>query len=145
MNSVISATTGAAYGTAITVSRQEGFLDAARELLSDALEQECAGHFDVALESAYRAALRTAGAQVAASPAVGKRKRLPSSAWDKLKLTGERGAYWSSVFSSYSRMRGRVASGIDLQPSPVRVRELIRDAEKFFAEVSGESTGLAAA
>lgn len=145
MNSVISATTGAAYGTVPAATRHEEFLDAARELLVQAAHQASQGKADLALESAYRAALRTAGAVIADSPAIAKRKRLPSSAWAKLRLTGARGAHWAEVFESYSRLRGRVASGIELRPDPAVAAELIDRAGEYYAEVSGEVTGLAAA
>ena len=145
MNSVISATTGAVYGAVPAASRGENFLGAARALLSEAYAYLGAEQPDLALESAYRAALRTAGAVLANSPVIAKRKRLPTSAWAKLILTGVRGAYWADVFEGYSRLRGRVSSGIELKPDATTVAELVDRAAEFYAEVAGEAPGMAAA
>ncbi|EFK53589.1 SAV_6107 family HEPN domain-containing protein [Corynebacterium genitalium ATCC 33030] len=145
MNSVISATTGTVYGTVPAASRSENFLGTARALLDESYAHLGAGRSDLALESAYRAALRTAGAVVADSAVIAKRKRLPTSAWAKLKLTGVRGGYWAEVFEGYSRLRGRVASGIELKPDGALVAELVDRAAAFYAEVAGEGPGMAAA
>lgn len=153
MNSVISATTGAAYGAvpaglgsdARGGARVEEFLNSARTLLAEANEHMAREEFDLALESAYRSALRTAGAAVAMSAVVKKRKRVPTSAWDKLRLTGVRGVLWADRLSVYSRIRGRVASGIELKPAKSIVSALVQDASAFLAEISGEGEGLSAA
>ena len=65
---------------------------------------------------AYRAALRAAGARVAGST-VGRRKRLPSSAWEQVALIGAADAQWAAEFGEYSRVRSRVASGMDPVPA----------------------------
>ncbi|MDK8625381.1 SAV_6107 family HEPN domain-containing protein [Corynebacterium appendicis] len=145
MSSVISATTGAVYGVVPVASRHDEFLQSARALLADAHAQLAAGSYDLALESAYRAALRTAGAVIAQSTVVAKRKRLPTSAWEKLALTGSRGTYWANTFSGFSRLRGRVASGIELKPRVADVGRLVELAEEFFAEAGGEGSGMSAA
>ena len=145
MNSVISATTGAAYGVVPRVTRQESYLATARDLLDGALARQAEGAYDLALEDAYRAALRTAGAVVAGSDVVANRKRLPSSAWDKLALTGPSGKRWAATFRGYSRLRGRVASGIELRPDPATVESLIVAVQEFFSEVAGEGTDRIAA
>lgn len=145
MSSVVSATTGAVYGTTPAVSRRDEFLAAAGPLLEDARDQLAAGAGDLALESAYRAALRTAGAVVAQSATVAKRKRLPTSAWEKLALTGPRGTYWANTFSDFSRIRGRVASGIELHPRTADVERLLGYAIDFYAETAGETGGMSAA
>lgn len=145
MASVVSATTGAVYGAAPAVSRHDDFLLAASALLADAREQLDAGADDLALESAYRAALRTAGAAITQSDVVAKRKRLPTSAWEKLALTGPRGSYWAEKFSGYSRVRGRVASGIELRPRKEDVDSLFALALNFYTETAGEQGGAVAA
>lgn len=145
MNSIISATTGATYGTVPRPTRHDKFLDSARGLLADAHLRIAHGEYDLAVESAYRAALRTAGAVIAESVAVAKRKRLPTSAWDKLRITGPQGEMWADVFSGYSTLRGRVASGIELRPNPLKATALVADAADFYAEVAGEDQSLAAA
>lgn len=145
MSSVVSATTGAVYGATPTASRHDEFLESARVLLDDARVQFAAGSGDLAVESAYRAALRTAGAVIAGSATVAKRKRLPTSAWEKLALTGPRGKYWADTFSAFSRMRGRVASGIELHPRAEDVELLLNLAMDFYCETSGEEGGMFAA
>lgn len=132
MGNVISATTGRAYGAKARPSRSENFFAAADHLLAAARVDVDAGRYDLALENAYRAALRIAGARNASSSVLRKRKRLPTSAWDKLALTGDEGARWAGVFSRYSALRGRVASGIETDPSPGTVKELLTQAEAFY-------------
>lgn len=145
MSSVVSATTGAVYGATPATSRHDEFLESARPLLDDAQRQLMAGAGDLAVESAYRAALRTAGAVIAQSATVAKRKRLPTSAWEKLALTGPRGAYWAESLSKFSRMRGRVASGIELHPRVEDVERLVGLAASFYAETAGGEDGMFAA
>jgi len=145
MSSVISATTGAVYGAVPATLQHDEFLASGRALLEDAHAQLAAGAYDLALESAYRAALRTAGAVIAQSAVVAKRKRLPTSAWDKLALTGARGAYWANAFSGFSRLRGRVASWIELNPQRGDVERLVQLASEFFGETAGEGSDMTAA
>ena len=124
MSSVVSATTSKAYGSTSRPSRRDTFLTSADSLLLAAREEVERGQFDLAMESAYRAALRVAGAVCAGSSAVKKRKRLPTSAWEKLALTGLQGEQWAARFKQFSRERGRVASGIQSNPDPAVVLEL---------------------
>lgn len=140
MASVVSATTGSVYGAGARVSRADQFLAAAESLIAQAHDDFEAGRHDLAMENAYRAALRVAGARSAQSPVIRKRKRLPTNAWDKLALTGAAGAEWAAVFRRYSGQRGRVASGIDLNPGSAVVHRLLADVEDFYsATVAGES------
>lgn len=140
MASVVSATTGAVYGQGARLGRADQFLAAAEALIAEAHDDFEAGRYDLALENAYRAALRIAGARNASSPIVRKRKRLPTSAWDKLSLTGDDGAHWAAVFKGYSAQRGRVASGIEANPGSEVVHRLLTDAEDFFLQTrAGES------
>lgn len=145
MQSVISATTSRAYGAPARMSRRDSFLASAESLLVAAHEEFEDGRADLAMESAYRAALRIAGAAVADSEAVRKRKRLPTSAWEKLALTGERGKHWAARFRTYSHLRGRVVSGLELHPDAATVYRLIADAEEFYHEVHPGESPLAAA
>lgn len=138
MGNVISATTRSAYGTR-RGSQRETFLSSAGELLDTSRMHLESGSYDLALEYAYQAALRTAGAEVATSVSVARRKRLPSSAWDKLALTGQTGKEWAAIFAGYSRLRGRVASGIELHPAPADVEKLVDLAHEFFREVNGDA------
>ncbi|WP_115686173.1 SAV_6107 family HEPN domain-containing protein [Corynebacterium senegalense] len=132
MNSIISATTGAAYGAVAGASKSSKFFAAADGLLGRASALAASGDYALALEYGYRAALRIAGAVCADSPVIRRRKRLPSSAWDKLALTGESGAAWAGELSRYSALRGRVASGIETAPDPETVRSFLRRVEEFY-------------
>ena len=145
MNSVMSATTSRVYGASVRRSRRDAFLDAAEDLISAAHHDIEAGRFDLAMENAYRAALRVAGAVNAGSDAVRKRKRLPTSAWAKLALTGDAGKEWATRFQAFSAARGRVASGIEQHPDPAVVLDLLGAAEDFLAATQPGAARLAAA
>lgn len=144
MSSVVSATTSKAYGSTSRPSRRDTFLTSADSLLLAAHEEVERGQFDLAMESAYCAALRVAGAVCAGSNAVKKRKRLPTSAWEKLALTGSQGEQWAARFKQFSRERGRVASGIQSNPDPAVVLELLAAAEEFYFWAHPSLTPLAA-
>ncbi|AQQ15644.1 hypothetical protein CGLAU_08445 [Corynebacterium glaucum] len=135
MGSIVSATTRATYGATASLSRRDQFLASAETLIAAAHDEIEAGQFDLALENAYRGALRVAGAANADSPDLRKRKRHPSSAWEKLALTGDDGKRWAARFQTYSRTRGRVASGIDTAPDPKLVLRLLADVEEFYRDV----------
>lgn len=134
MGQVISATTRFAPAT----RARERFLGQAHLLLRDAHNNAAVGDFDLALECAYQAALRTAGALSAGSTVLAKRKRLPSSAWERLKLVGGDSARWAETLSAYSRLRSRVASGVEWDLDPSAVRQFITQVEAFLAEVDGD-------
>ena len=144
IGSVVSATTGAVYGRGARVSRTDQFLAAAEELIGLAHDDFEAGRHDMAMENAYRAALRVAGSRNAASPIVRKRKRLPTSAWDKLALTGDDGAHWAAVFKRYSAQRGRVASGIETDPGAAVVYRLLAHADEFYQSTRAGEAPMAA-
>lgn len=144
LNSVISSTTSKAYGSARRPSRRDTFLGSADSLLLAAHEEVEAGRLDLAMENAYRAALRIAGAVCAESEAVRKRKRLPSSAWDKLALTGADGEEWAARFKKYSSVRARVASGIEPHPDSKMVFELLAAVEEFYFYAHPSYASLAA-
>lgn len=135
MGQVISATTR--FGGKGSAS--DRFLASARSLLVDADRDAQAGKWDLALENAYRAALRVAGARIASSAAVAKRRRLPTSAWDRLALVDAAGAGRARDFAAYSGLRQRVASGIIVDPDEATVRRVLDLAREFLAEVEAES------
>ncbi len=114
------------------VTQAHGFLHAAYSSFS---QQD----YGQALECAYLSALRTAGAVTAVSPAIRKRKRLPSSAWERLRLTGVEGKQWAEKFVGFSSLRGHVASGIVTHVPPARVWDLITYAQGFLDSVEGLS------
>ncbi|GAB3940555.1 SAV_6107 family HEPN domain-containing protein [Corynebacterium tapiri] len=126
MGDIISATTTA------TEAKSARFLSSASLLLDQAERCAEAGEWGLALENAYQAALRTAGARTSADPAIKRRKRLPTSAWARLQLMGGDAQRWAVELSGYSRLRSRVLSGIEPDPDPGRVRELIDLARAFY-------------
>lgn len=134
MTNVVSATTKFSGRP----SKREEFLSKAAVLLVEARAQQAAGRYDVALETAYRAALRTAGARIAASK-VAKRVRKPQGAWEQLKLVDESGKQWAEVFEAFSRKRARVASGLDFNVEPLIVARLVAHVEEFLAEAEIEA------
>ncbi|OHF36261.1 SAV_6107 family HEPN domain-containing protein [Corynebacterium sp. HMSC074A01] len=127
--SVVSATVSRASSAE---GKRDRFLAAADGFLAQAHEELEAGREDIALEQAYLAALRIAGAVCATAPAIRKRRRLPTSAWDKLAITGADGKRWAGTFRQYSALRGRVASGIQREVPAARVAELLGEAERFY-------------
>ncbi|MDO5668814.1 MAG: SAV_6107 family HEPN domain-containing protein [Corynebacterium sp.] len=135
MAQIISATTRFAGSGAGT--RQADFLSRARALLAQAVEHRAAGRWDLALEAAFQAALRTAGARIAMS-SVSSRRRRPTSAWDQLRLVDEAGERWADTFVQYSRLRSRVSSGLELDVDHVVVSRVLDLAGEFLAEVEGE-------
>lgn len=140
MSQVISATTkfsGPAH-------KREEFLSKAAVLLAEARAHQANGQHDIALESAYRAALRTAGARIAGSK-VAKRVRKPQGAWEQLKLVDDEGKQWAEVFEAFSRTRSRVASGLDFNIEPLVVARLIAHVEEFLNEAEIEAGWLPAA
>lgn len=140
MNSVISATTGSVSGAPVRVGKSATFLATAESLLEESRAYLAAGDYSLALEYGYRAALRVAGAVNADSPVIRKRKRLPTSAWEKLALTGAEGKEWAEKLEKFSTLRSRVSTGIVTSPDSVVVRHVVALAEEFYAEVAyGES------
>ena len=137
MAQIISATRTRSAGRAS--GKRARFLFQARELLDAARGYAAEGRFDQALEVAYQSALRTAGARVAAS-AVARRRRLPSSAWDRLALVGVEEKWWAESFKGYSRTRARVASGLDEVPGGDFVYGLMQRAAQFLDESELETS-----
>ena len=123
------------YLQANVQSRRQKFLRAAQGLISEAALQLAEGRNDVAFENAYQSALRIAGARIAESVVLSKRKRLPGSAWDKLEMIDEAGAERAAYFRSYSRLRSLVASGVRDAPATEVVQELLDNSWDFLAEV----------
>lgn len=141
MGNVISATTRFARKE----QARDRFLSSAHDLIEQAEAYMEAGDWALALESAYQAALRTAGARNVSSPVIAKRKRLPSSAWDRLRLVDERGASRAQELGGYSALRSRVVSGIVPDPEPAVVTALFNAAREFLMEVDAEAGWLSVA
>ncbi|MDO4908738.1 MAG: SAV_6107 family HEPN domain-containing protein [Corynebacterium sp.] len=113
------------------------------DLLMQAREFLFAGDLSLAVEYAYRAALRCAGARVADSP-VAKRKRKPSNAWEQLAMIDELGKQRAMQFQAFSRIRQRVVAGLRTDIDEAKVRTLIDAVDEFISEVQYEGTSLAA-
>lgn len=127
MSPVVSATTRFNSGRR---SKNAIFLTRAHYLLREAQERFSVGDNEQAVESAYQAALRTAGAVVAASPVAHKR-RAPRSAWDQLALVTDWGEGWATEFRKFSRLRSRLISGLPVDYDTADVRKLIECAGDF--------------
>lgn len=130
MAQVISATTRFTHQG----GKRAEFLAKAQLLLEQSREHFSAGEVDLALEYAYQAALRVAGARIAESP-VARRKRKPTDAWGQLRLVDADGVRQAETFERYSRFRSRVSSGIERDPAPESVTEVMEKAAAFHAEV----------
>ncbi|APT92219.1 hypothetical protein CPHO_04185 [Corynebacterium phocae] len=142
MAQVISATT--AFGRNSLSGKRTRFLLQAHDLLLRARSRAAAGDFEQAVEYAYQAALRTAGAWVADS-SVGRRKRLPASAWDRLSLVGGAAGEWVELFRPYSRLRSRLISGLEDSVSADNAMALISSVADFLYAAEGTELVAAAA
>lgn len=134
MAQVISATTSFNRGAGAKYQR---FMLQAGQLLAQARTYAVQSRWDQALEMAYQAALRTAGARISLS-AVARRKRKPSSAWDQLALVDVESKRWAEKLAAFSRLRGRVASGLESDVPESTVFELMELTSTFMAEVEAE-------
>ncbi|MGV0326263.1 SAV_6107 family HEPN domain-containing protein [Corynebacterium confusum] len=134
MAHVISATRQATTRASRTsgVGKQQHFLRQARMLIEQAREYAADGRFEEALEVAYQAGLRTAGARIAVSM-VARRKRKPSSAWEQLALVSAEGKEWAQEFGQYSKLRSRVSLGLEDGVEEDAVFELMGLAARFMA------------
>lgn len=130
MSNVVSATTR-------FVQRAGGaqrLLDGAYIHLAQAGELSHRGDMCSALEYAYRAALRAAGARVAMSP-IAARKRKPTSAIEQLRLVGKVENVWADKIASYSRLRSRISTGLETEVSAQTVRGLISIVSDFLHDI----------
>ncbi|KQB86768.1 SAV_6107 family HEPN domain-containing protein [Corynebacterium lowii] len=142
MVQVISATALQAYRESRGGARRsrrsevspEAFLVKAGALLDRARAERQRGQGDEAFEFAYRCALRVAGAVIASSP-VGKRRRLPTGAWARLRLVDVRGGDWADEFEAFSRLRSRLNSGLESGVEERVVDSLLALASEFLDEV----------
>ncbi|QGU01709.1 hypothetical protein CKALI_04150 [Corynebacterium kalinowskii] len=142
MATVVSATTRSISGGQ---GKRASFISRASILLRDAVLSYSQGELADALEFAYQAALRTAGAYVAGTP-VAKRRRKPTGAWGQLALAGPEGKAWSASFAPYSTIRSRLITGLDSAVDSETVTELIELVEHFLDEVEtgGQDSPMAA-
>ncbi|OFS24098.1 hypothetical protein HMPREF3067_00085 [Corynebacterium sp. HMSC04H06] len=101
-------------------------------LIEQAREYAADGRFEEALEVAYQAGLRTAGARIAVSM-VARRKRKPSSAWEQLALVSAEDKEWAQEFGQYSKLRSRVSLGLEDGVEEDAVFELMGLAARFMA------------
>lgn len=140
MAQIISATTRfSGAGT-----HRADFIFKARALLAQAVEYRASGEWDLALEAAYQAALRSAGARISASAVSGKRRR-PTSAWDQLRLVDADGERWAGAFEQYSRLRSRVSSGLERDVDHSVVNRVMDLTTEFLAQVEAEAGWVTAA
>ncbi len=134
MSAVVSATTRFNSQSHSPKNTSGSFLHRAHLLLAEAIEYRRQNRLDLALETAYQAALRTAAARIAQSP-VATRKRKPTSAWAQLRLVGSAEAQWADLFAGYSTFRSRVGSGIETNVPLEKVTALISHVGRFMDDV----------
>ncbi|MCF4006274.1 hypothetical protein L1O03_03655 [Corynebacterium uropygiale] len=108
----------------------------AHSLLEQAEAQREQGDYAHAFESAYQAALRTAGSRIEEA-GLRRRRRVPSGAWQRLALIDERGAYWAEVFRRFSSTRQRLMAGVRGIDDPRRLDELLARVGEFLDECEG--------
>ncbi|GGG70705.1 SAV_6107 family HEPN domain-containing protein [Corynebacterium pelargi] len=131
MNTVVSATTGYQRpGKAGQLLHQSAMLQ--REAVA-MLER---GDITVALEYAYRAALRVAGAWVSQTP-IARRVRKPQGVWAQLELSGEAGQAWAREFHPWSTLRARASMGLEVDVDAAKVRALMSLVEDFAQAIDG--------
>lgn len=137
MSTIVSATTR-------SIGRGQGkrakFIGRSSVLLREAMQHYRDANYADALECAYQAALRAAGAYITSSP-VATRRRRPTGAWKQLALVDSTGKQWADVFSTYSRMRSRVMTGLDSEVSATVVKELLMQVEEFLDVVESADQG----
>ena len=85
-----------------------------------------------ALELAYQAALRVAGAVLAGAPV---RRSAGRGAWNQIRRRAPHYAGWSDRFLPVSKIRGRLLLGLDVPVDAADVDRLRRMATEFKAEV----------
>lgn len=134
MTAVVSATTGMQR-----MGKSGELLVHADALLRDASLMLERNDYAVALEYAYRAALRVAGAWVAQTP-VARRVRRPRSMWEQLRLTGDAGVQWAEDFHHYAQLRSRVSMGLDVELSSADVERLMDKVAQFQSAVQCADT-----
>lgn len=109
------------------------FLEKARILLHQARQYRRDGDLALALEFGYRSSLRTAGAMIASSP-VAQRTRKPRGAWNQLALVDDTAAAWAIELSSFSRVRSRASSGLEVDLSEAYIDGFLTRVEAFMDE-----------
>lgn len=117
------------------IGRYYKLLEAAASLIVEARNKLRSGDAQQALEFAYWAGLRLAGARVAVSP-VDKRRRKPASAWEQLALVNKSGEQWAQLFQPYSRLSREIGLGFNPEVSQLQVHALLKLVEELRAEVS---------
>ncbi|MBG9325346.1 hypothetical protein I4J33_02375 [Corynebacterium belfantii] len=141
MSVIISATTRFAGKS----GKGHDFLAKAELMLNESRKWEAQGDNASALEYAYRAGLRAAGAMVTCSR-IASRKRKSSNVWDHLRMIGPEGIQWADRFQKFSRTRSRVVSGIDPGVSVEVVHRLQLLVDEFIVYLlAGEYPGQEAA
>lgn len=132
MTAIVSATTS----TIKTTSNKRAIMvGRAIHLQNSAVIALQNGQLADALEFAYQAALRTAGAYFAEPQKV--RRKKSGSVWDRIAKMDDRGAFWAAKFKPYSRTRARALSGLPVDFVTTDVQELLSLVDEFLAEVEG--------
>lgn len=107
----------------------ETFLEDAQHLLT---ASEHCSEADDAVEFAYQAALRVAGAVLATLP---RKRGGPTGAWAQLRHRIPELADWAAKFEAYSRLRSRLLMGLERDVDPAVPEQLRLLARSFMTDV----------
>lgn len=116
------------------LSDAELFAWKAHTLLSQGKKEHGLGNYEMSVELAYQAALRCVGAMVAAS-SLARKKRLPTNAWDQLRLLGECEAQQADEFQRFSVLRKRATLGVGPELTESAVAEMLAAVDSFVDDV----------
>lgn len=123
---------------AVALTRHRKLVASAEMLMGKARAYVRDGDASQALEFAYWAGLRLAGARVAVS-SVDKRRRKPTSAWEQLALIDAAGKQWAHRFQPYSRLSRDIELGLGAEISDLQVMSLFKLVEEFLVEVAAQT------
>lgn len=146
---VVSATTRGAVSAARPASGSaalrggasgQQFVVKAAALLEQAWAYHRAGDAAAAVEAAYLAAIKLAGARTCSV-----RRRSGASAWDLLAKKDAAGREQAAQFRPVARLYMRIQGGLELAEDELFVRRLLVQVEDFLGFVRGESTPAARA
>ena len=116
------------------MSDAELFAWKAHTLLNQASKEHALGNYEMSAELAYQAALRCVGALVAAS-SLSRKKRLPTNAWDQLRLLGEQQVQRADEFLRFNALRKRATLGVGPELTEEAVVEILAAVDNFVDEV----------
>lgn len=136
MEPLISATTLHSHRYGSRFSRADTFLAKASRLPAQAAQARSQERLADAVEFAYQAGLRAAGARLAEAGSPRSRsRRAGQGAFDRLRKLSVADAAWAERMSRFSRVRSRLAIGLDSEVETKVVDRLISEVSAFLASI----------